>query len=211
MARCAPEATVIMTTPENAYELFDRAIVDRDVEAWATIATRYRPLLITWVKRCPSFDATDELCEDLVDEALSPAWVALTFSLFPTLATLMAYLRACAFSAVIDAVRGRRTYERVRGEMSNCVAVPMEQVVLERLGEDQLWKLVSSLIKTEAERLVLHERFVLDLPLRVIQARHPMLFPKVTAVYTTLHNLYNRLRRNKLLAQYYALETSGPM
>jgi DNA-directed RNA polymerase specialized sigma24 family protein len=83
---------------QDDYELFRRAIVERDVDAWAAIAGRYRQLLISWVVRCPGADHLGESYEDLADEALARAWRALSpehFAAFPSLAALLAYLRRC--------------------------------------------------------------------------------------------------------------------
>src|SRR4051794_29908018 len=101
-------------TDHEGYELFRRAIVGRDDDAWAEIYTCYRPLLLAWARqnsvRVPSAD----LCEDLADRALSRAWSALTpahFDQFPSLATLLGYLRTCVGATAIDAARATLTLE----------------------------------------------------------------------------------------------------
>jgi hypothetical protein len=75
---------------------------------------------------------------------------------------------------------------------------------LERFGRAELWQIVDSLAATEAERVALYERFVLDLRPQRIQARHPALFSDVIAVYAIIRNLCARLRRHKHLRQLYA-------
>src|SRR6187431_2463045 len=37
-----------MQTHDESYELFRRAVVERDAEAWTMLAARYRNLLIIW-------------------------------------------------------------------------------------------------------------------------------------------------------------------
>ena len=94
----------------NGYELFRRAIVERKDESWAAVAARYRPLMITWAARCPVVHAEGECCEDLADQAFARGWRALTpegFARFPSLAALLAYLRACVTATTIDAARAR--------------------------------------------------------------------------------------------------------
>jgi DNA-directed RNA polymerase specialized sigma24 family protein len=201
------EASLVITTQDEGYELFRRAIIDRDADAWASISARYRPLMIGWIVRCSSLDASRESYENIADEALARAWRALTparFQSFPNLPALLAYLRTCMSSTVIDTARRWQARDRACGELADAIAVPMEDSVVERLERLELWQLVTSLLKTEAERVVLYERFVLDLPPRIIQSRHPALFPEVTMVYATVHNLCDRLRRHKPLAQCYA-------
>ena len=70
---------------------------------------------------------------------------------------------------------------------------------LARLDRMQLWELLSRLAATQAEQVVLYDRYVLDLAPRVIQARHPALFGDLNAVVTAIYSLHNRLRRDGLL------------
>ena len=76
--------------------------------------------------------------------------------------------------------------------------------MIAQLEREELWQLIMSLTTTEAERVALCERFVYDLPPRLIQARHPALFSDVTVVYMAICNLYDRLRRHRELAPAYA-------
>jgi DNA-directed RNA polymerase specialized sigma24 family protein len=192
---------------DDNYELFRRAIVEREAHAWAMIAARYRPLMIAWASHCIALAASGECCGDLADEALARAWMALVperFASFPSLAALLAYLRSCVVSTVIDAARGRARQEQIfqqgNGETFTCA----EEDVLSRLDRIELWELVMSCTKSEIERVVLRERFVYDLPPRIILERHPTLFPGINAVYTTSRNLCDRLRRHKKIAHLYA-------
>jgi DNA-directed RNA polymerase specialized sigma24 family protein len=195
-----------MSTHDDGYDLFRRAVVERDADAWATIAKRYRHLLISWALRCPAAQGTGEFYEDLADRALARAWAALSperFAAFPSLASLLAYLRTCVAAAAIDAARAQATHERVVHHIEQADPMPLEHVVLEPLDRAEVWQLVTNLVKTEAERVVLVERFVLDLPPRVILARHPALFVDVGVIYTAIRNLCERLRRNPNLRRFY--------
>ena len=75
--------------------------------------------------------------------------------------------------------------------------------MFEHLDRAELWQIVSNLVKTEAERVVLVDRFVLDLPPRAILARHPTLFADVATIYAVIRNLCDRLRRNKDICRFY--------
>lgn len=193
---------------DDGYELFRRAIVDCDADAWGEIAHSYRAMLIAWTRRCQASELTGEQCEDLADEALARAWRALTpehFAQFPNLAALMGYLHTCVTTTVIDAARARTAYERrtLRFELAHSTVEPPDQLVLEQLGRKELWRLASSVAVGEAERVVLTERFVFDLAPRQIQTRHPALFPDVRKIYETIRNLCARLRRNRDLQGLY--------
>ena len=41
-----------MSIQDAEYELFRRAVQERDSEAWTAIATQYRRLLIAWAAQC---------------------------------------------------------------------------------------------------------------------------------------------------------------
>jgi DNA-directed RNA polymerase specialized sigma24 family protein len=187
---------------QEGYELFRRAIVERDSEAWSTIYTRYRPLLVAWVCRCDSFAHSNEPADDIADQAFARAWAALTperFAEFPSLARLLGYLRACVTTTVIDDVRAQATRGRVaRLLYASTVATP-EQIILANLDRDTLWNMVMSLAATRAERVTLVESFEYGLPPRTIHERHPQLFPNVTDVYAVKRNLFARLQRNREL------------
>ncbi len=196
-----------MTINQDGYELFRRAVVEQDADAWGEISISYRNMMIGWVRRCHAAEVTGECCEDLADEALARAWKALSperFTQFPSLAALLAYLRTCVMATVIDAARARTSYERMAARIDHGASVPPDQLVLEQLDRAELWELASSLVVTEAEQVVLLERYMLDLPPRVIQSRHPALFPEVRKIYETVRNICDRLRRNQDVRRVYA-------
>src|SRR6187551_3270017 len=93
-------------TEAAGYELFRRAIVERDDQAWAAIYTHYRLLMISWARHASARTSAVGQYEDIADRALARAWSALSagqFTQFPSLAALLGYLRACVGAAVIDA------------------------------------------------------------------------------------------------------------
>lgn len=199
-----------MTFDDDNYELFRRAIVERDEDAWAALALRYRGLMSAWAMRCSAAQAAGEPCEDLADEAFARAWMALSperFRAFPSLAALLAYLRRCVSATAIDAARRRATHDCEFEDMEDSAELSVEEGVLDRMERAELWQLVSGLAHTEGERVALYERFALDLPPRTIYARHPALFPHINAVYTAIRNLCDRLRRHKRLAELYMVQT----
>jgi DNA-directed RNA polymerase specialized sigma24 family protein len=205
-----------MTLDDDSYELFRRAIAHGDEQAWSTIARRYRSLMIAWATRCSAMHATGELCEHLADQAFARAWMALSaeqLCAFPNLPTILAYLRRCVTTTVIDAARRSAHYDRMvdDGDLAGSAGVSMEQAVLEQIERVEFWQLIDSLTRTEAERVVLYERFVLDHAPRIILRRHPALFQNIAAVYAAIRNLCDRLRRHKQLAQSYADYSLEPL
>jgi DNA-directed RNA polymerase specialized sigma24 family protein len=184
---------------EEGYELFRRAILERDADAWAAIHARYRPLLIAWAYHCGAGTCITESADDVADQALTRAWAALTpahFAAFPSLARLLGYLRTCVATTVIDGTRARAAAERALQALPTNAPAKPEQIVLATLDRDALWQAVIALVDTPTERIVLVESLVYGLPPRTIRARHPQLFSGIAAVYSTKRNLFNRLQRS---------------
>ena len=176
----------------EGYELFRHAIVERDERAWATIHAHYRPLQLAWASRCGASTATNEAAADIADHALARAWAALgpeSFTAFPTLAHVLAYLRACVRTTAIDCARAQTAAER--SVISADAIDSPEQIVLADFGRTALWHLVLGLVASPTEHVALVTSCVYGLPPRAIQSRYPQLFPDVAAVYTTKRNLLN--------------------
>jgi DNA-directed RNA polymerase specialized sigma24 family protein len=200
------QAQQYVQASQDGYELFRRAIMDRDEGAWIESATRYRPLLAAWAGRCSASAAIAESYDDLADQALARAWSALSparFASFPNLAALLGYLRACVTTTVIDYARSELSRERLEQSIeAGDVATP-EQVVIEQFERREVWRIVQKVATSQQERVVLIETFVYDLPPRAILTRHPDLFADPTEIYTTKRNLYDRLKRCPELRELY--------
>lgn len=192
---------------EESYELFRRAVVAHDDDAWAEIHRRYRPLLISWARRR---SATAQLNEDpanLADQALVRAWRALTperFAQFPNMAALMGYLRTCVYSTIVDATRAQVRIDREHAQpgLQAIVLASPEQIVLDKDRYIAVWRAVCSIATSPAERIILLESFICGWVPRVIQSHHPDLFPDVAVVYKVKRNLLERLQRAPELQQH---------
>lgn len=185
---------------QEGYELFRRAIIDRDDLAWAEIHTRYRALLISWAYRSSARTQAGEWCDDIADQALARAWAALTperFSEFSTLSRLLSYLRSCVITTAIDCARAQTSLQRTLPMYLSISSTTPEQIVIDSMDRDELWQTALRLTSNSAERIVLVESFALNLPPRTIHARHPQLFNDVSDVYSAKRNLFARLHRNR--------------
>src|SRR5829696_2636965 len=201
-----------MQTPLHAYanidghELFRRAIVDGDQVAWAEGVTRYRGLLVSWARRCAASAMIGEPGDDIADHAFSRAWAALgpeRFEQFPNLASVLAYLRACVTSAVIDCARSQRSAERLAQTIEvDDVATP-EQLAMAFVDRQALWEIVEGTIQNKQDRVILIESFVYGQPPRAVLARYPQLFANVDEVYSVKRNLFERLKRCAALQAIY--------
>jgi DNA-directed RNA polymerase specialized sigma24 family protein len=196
------DETQALTDYDDSYALFERAVVGRDESAWAELYARYHRLVSAWVRRCGAFARLNESSDDLADQAFTRAWMALSpaqFARFPTISALLAYLRCCATTVVLDMARAQMARERVATRLEANVAQTLEEDTLDQIDGNALWKLCWRITESELERVVLYEIFSLALPPREVQARHRDLFPDVTAVYATKRNLMERLKRNQAI------------
>jgi DNA-directed RNA polymerase specialized sigma24 family protein len=182
------------------YELFRRAIEQRDADAWADIAQHYRGLLAAWAAQSSARTMSAEQPGDIADQALARAWAALSsarFSAFPHIATLMAYLRTCVRATVIDQAREQASQQRAAQSLEGTFeASTPEQTVLRELDRGEIWRLIEQITSSPEERIIVRESLVYALPPREIQARHPDMFADVAEVYRVKRNLINRFQRN---------------
>ena len=96
--------------PAYCYELFRRAIEDRDDAAWAAIEQQYKRLILSWVlNRSPGMDSED--AEAAAQDALSKFWRTLArrsepiAERFDHVGGLLGYLKQCAVTSLIDRQR----------------------------------------------------------------------------------------------------------
>jgi DNA-directed RNA polymerase specialized sigma24 family protein len=199
----------VTTTRESAlgdavcYELFRRAIEQRDADAWADIGRNYRGLLAAWAAQSSARGLIDEQPEDIADQAFARAWAALSsahFSAFPHIASLLAYLRTCVRATIIDHARDQASQLRAAQSIESAVvAAAPEQAVLDELDRTEIWRLIMHMTSNLQEQIIVRESLVYALPPRAIQARHPDMFADVMQVYRVKRNLINRFQRNREL------------
>jgi DNA-directed RNA polymerase specialized sigma24 family protein len=188
--------------PSYAFELFRRALAERDEHAWDHLFRQYRGMVERWVRNNAAFDASGEASEDLVVEAFARFWHAVPpahFERFPTAAALLHYLQMCAGSVVIDIARSR-TSARIASEQlllqSDGLYAAPEEEVLDQIDRVQFWRHVARELNSDVERVVIKCSFIEDLKPRQIYAAHRSLFASIKEVYLTKRNVLDRLRRN---------------
>lgn len=184
---------------ENGYDLFYRAIAEHDDDAWREIAVQYRSLLVAWARRAAARASVCEPPEDIADQALARAWIALSNAPgcgFPTLAAALGYLRTCVTAVAIDTARAQAARARLELQLEVGSPPTPEQEVLDDLSHGEVWQLASRVVGCEQERVVLHDSVVLGLASREIVALHPRLFDTVDEVYRAKRNLFSRLQRH---------------
>jgi DNA-directed RNA polymerase specialized sigma24 family protein len=185
-----------------AFELFRRALMDRDEAAWEYVYTHYSPLVESWVRRCGAFAGSGETGEFFVVAAFTKFWRAVTperFVTFETVAALLHYLQLCAGSVVIDSVRAQSWAEMLPEEALPATQTPVvspDEQALDRVSRLEFWRFIEGQLTGEAERAVVVGSFLLGMKPAEIYQECPDLFESIADVYNAKRNVLSRLARN---------------
>ena len=188
-----------------SYELFRRALVERNELAWEHIYSHYSNLVESWVRRSGAFASSGESSEFFVVCAFTKFWRAITperFAAFPTLASLLHYLQLCAGCVVIDSVRAQSWAEMLPEEAIPFGRTPQtapDEEAMDRVNRQEFWNYINTQLNDEAERVVVFSSFVLGLKPGDIYARRRDLFASVNDVYNVKRNVLGRLSRDQAL------------
>ena len=188
-----------------AYELFRRALAEKDNRAWAELIKLYRPMVERWVTRNGASASYPEVHDDLVMATFIRFWQSITstrFAMFPSTATLLQYLRRCAHCVVID---NHRVHGRVKTIPSDELVarylprVSPDEEAMSRINRAEFWRSVNEQLRDEPERIVIHHSYVYGMKPRDIHQSRPDLFNDVQHVYAVKRNVLDRLSRNSEL------------
>lgn len=192
-----------------AFELFRRALVERDDAAWGYLFEQYTPLVEHWVRRTGAFAVSGESSDFFVGAAFTRFWRAVPparFSAFPSLASLLNYLRRCATCVVIDTARAQSYTDLLPEECVNWNDQRLghaDEEATERVSREEFWGLIDNLLTTEAERVLIRCSFLLGMKPGDIFTRYSSLFSCIEEVYTLKRTILARLRKNPELRGLY--------
>lgn len=177
-------------------ELFRRAVIERDDDAWAAVYDQYADRVRYWLGTPWTHD------DEEVTVVFERFWQAVDgakFTRFHSLAAVLQYLKMCAYSVRMDRGRALRATasEHPLDEAVHRAAGhdDVEETVTQSVDARRLWAVVRSLLCDEREGLVLYLSYVMGLTPREIRARHHGHFPDVAEVYRLKRNVLDRLRR----------------
>lgn len=209
--RCAQESDHFFHRrshdPRYCFELFRRAIVDRDERAWALLCAQYRPLLVGWVRRHPAFRDSGEEVDYFVNGALAKMWSAVTpqkFADFDNLKSLLRYLQLCVASVLTDHVRTAAFHQRLEDlppRLEEDGDVDVEGRALQQAARQEFWEAVNQRLNDEKERLVVHYSYVVGYKPAELYERQKEQFADVREIYRIKENVLSRLRRDEALQQ----------
>jgi DNA-directed RNA polymerase specialized sigma24 family protein len=188
------------------YQLFRRAIVRQDDQAWRAVERVYQAQLVRWARCHRLYVQAGEEAEALANRALENLWRrvgAESFASFPNLNSILGYLQRSIYNLIIDQARMRvREQQRATAlglAMSSLVTPTPQGRALDRVRADEIWAMVRALCRGDREVRVAYSYLVLAMKPSDILAVFPNEFGTTAAINTVLATLLKRLRRNPLL------------
>jgi hypothetical protein len=179
-------------------EIFRRAIVGRDEACWTELRAIYKEQLVVWCRRAAANAAFD------IDDVEAAAWVkfwrhytAEKLADATGIAGVLAYLKTCVYSAVIDITRHpARGLPLEKAESAPDPRPGPEQEYAETDESAEFWLVVNRHLTDERERMLLQLKYVLRLKPADILRQYPDLFSTVDDIYRLTRNILERLRRS---------------
>ncbi len=192
-------------------ELFRRAMISRQEEAWRYLYQQYEGQVRRWVQRHSMFGITGETPEYFVNLAFVRMWQALTpekFARFGTMSEVMRYLQMCVHSVIVDYLRARPSLavsiEDANAQGMLRTTTRIDITVLDKVYQSQIWDMIETRIRNQKEKIVFNCCYALDMKPREIYEEYPQLFRDVKEIYRIKENILARLRRDKELQSFFA-------
>ncbi len=179
-------------------EIFRRAIVEHDEEAWSVLQRCFTEHVRIWIrshvhsKMALLYDSE----ENYVAQTFSRFWVAVheQHSEFKTLNAALSYLRATLDGVLRDMMRSRRHSQEVSFPEPDSPDEP----AAEQPGSDldEVWNIILGLLKNEREIRVMRLLYYHGLKPRDIVRLFPQEFSEEKEIYRLSNNIIERLKRN---------------
>jgi DNA-directed RNA polymerase specialized sigma24 family protein len=195
--------------PRVCYELFRRAVVQKDEAAWSLVYQQYEPQVLRWIRQHPAFASAGKNADDFVSEVFARFWRAVSPDKFSkqlqSLGAVLLYLKKCVASTLyshqraLKKDRGLRALEEIEIKTKNPAAErPVEHYLAQEVDAEQLWRSIEGILKDDRERAAM-ENYVLEKKARQIRADYAHLFDDAKSIYRVKENLLKRFRRNRNL------------
>ena len=184
------------------FELFRRAIQERDQAAWEIICSQYQALVAGWVKHHPAFEASGEEVQYFVNGAFGKIAGTITpskFNSFSDIGFLLRYLKMCVHSVIVDHNRTtdqKRMYTLDDASDKPSTEPPLEAQAMDRSHQQAIWDWIKTRLQDEKESYVIHGSFVLNLKPQELYELFRTVFTDVDEIYRVKQNVLSRLRRD---------------
>jgi hypothetical protein len=183
-------------------EIFHRAMVKHDAEAWELLQQRFTPTVRAWMRNHPNRDIAcrHEPEENFVAHTFTRVWQAsLRNALeFDTLAAALNYLKLSLQASVIDSLRAySRPKEVPLPDPGSDTYYSEEPATEDDYSNQELWNAIKSVLPDERERRLAYLLYHCGLKSREIVRYCPDEFSDVQEIYRLTRNIMERLMRNR--------------
>ncbi len=189
----------------SCWELFRRAIVQDDPQAWQALYDQYRRLVGKWAV------GSDSKLDDVATEAFARFWEGVRnhdfVARFPTIKIVMGYLKRCARTLAIDAARRRKHQQLIRETLvaeKDEASESLDDAALERVFSQELRAYLHSQMRDESER-AMFEAYCMGLKPREIVEQYPDHFTNVGQVYRLRERIVSRLADDPMVQKWGAV------
>jgi hypothetical protein len=178
-------------------EIFRRAVILRDQDAWAVLQRYFAEHVRLWFARhaCREAALRHESEQDYIDHTFGRFWQAVSEQAltFTSLGGALRYLRMCLHCSIMDTLRA---YAHARLEALPEEGHPNEPRVEDAYNESELWETICSLLTNQRERRVAYLHFHCNLKPREIIRYCSSEFSSEEEIYRLKRNIMERLMRN---------------
>lgn len=186
-----------LSSDRYGVELLRRAIVERNSDAWAALQECFGEIVCGWIHSHPRTGMAIRLDseENYIAQAFARFWQATAHNrklTFNTLATALAYLRACLTGAILDTLRAYSRPKELQVWTSSTFVEEPEDEVEHR----EVWTVLLRMFPKPKEQRLLYLFFHCGLKPREIIQHCPGEFTDVQEIYRLHRNILDRLSRN---------------
>jgi DNA-directed RNA polymerase specialized sigma24 family protein len=186
-------------------EIFRRAIYEKSELCWTELYDIYHDQALSWCRRAGARPSTDR--DELLTRAWAKFWRYFTPAKFDearTVARVLAYLRMCIYTSVVDMVRDTPPQLSLDADLAPPAAVPGPDDDIPAAAHiADFWRLIRGHLLDERERALVYMKYVLEMRPAEISLQRPDLFPTPADVYRIGRNILDRLRRSPDMRRYY--------
>lgn len=183
-------------------ELFHRAMVKHDPDAWELLLQRFSPTVRAWMRNHPHREIACRLEpeENYVAHTFTRVWQASIRNTleFDTLAAALSYLKLSLQAAVIDTMRAySKPKEAPLPDPGSDTWYTEEPASEDEYESHELWDIIKSLLPNERERRLAYLLYHCGLKAREIVHYRPDEFSDVQEIYRLTRNIMERLMRHR--------------
>jgi hypothetical protein len=219
--QCREQTTLYMRQeaydPRYCFEIWRRAVVERDEIAWVACVEQYSGFVRRWLNQRLAHYPPLRFEEDVLLNGVFFNFYRFVgpekFATFQNLAGILEYLKRCCGTLVIDAWRDYQARalnvpfdpspsfgDPPELELGPSISVPGETnpeiEIIDKDDREHFWQAVWNKLPDQQDRLLVYLRYILDMPPREIVQLYPQYFSDVNQVYRRIKNLLWRLRNS---------------